>query len=347
MNIKSITYGNDRIVKSIIQSDSGVEYVTSLDGDSEHLWCTCPIHVFRKAKICKHALFLLEHIDIDKMKPTKRFKNLPTGCTTIDMLMGNGFPLGSVTAVFGEPGQGKTILTAQLALSCIKNLKKDVIVIETEGNREQDYLELLNRFKDRWELTEEEIENHIHFIPIIGDYQSQGVVSLLKLVGYNAELEKSKKGDKYTVTFTECKPNLKEEILESSSLLIVDSLTKPLKSSIGHKTQNLPARADLMARFFDRIYQIAYKYQIGIIINHHASIDPMVWGRDFGKIYGGDEVLYNSKYVIELINSDMAARAKFGKGARRVMLIKHPYNPLTREMYAINLKENYGFTDDE
>ncbi len=42
----------------------------------------------------------------------------------------------------------------------------------------------------------------------------------------------------------------------------------------------------------------------------------------------------------------MAARAKFGQTARRVLLIKHPYCAVDKQLHAVNLKENWGFTDD-
>jgi len=356
MQIKDIVYGNG-IVKAVIKGDKGIEYTTSYDSQYNKTWCTCPWWVLNKeVDTCKHILYLLDNIEFDKMKPKKKYKNFLCGCLTIDTLMGSGFPQGSVTAVFGESGQGKTLLTAQLALSCIKNLDKDVIIIETEGNREQDYLELLNRFKDRFDLTEDEIRKKVHFHAIIEDFQKQSkaMVDLLKLVGYETEIDRSKKGDKFTITFKDCKPRLKEDELKRAGMIVIDSLTKPLKASIGHKTQNLPARAELTARFFARLYSIASNYDIAVIINHHASVNKaMAFARDFGSPYGGDEVFYNSKYIIEFINSDMTARAKFadcehckGKGAKRIMLIKHPYQPITSQMFPIHLKNNFGFTDD-
>lgn len=350
--LKSISYYNDHIVKGEIISESGHEYIASYDGDSKVGWCTCPSSIFKSyttdSDSCKHVRCLIGQIDETKMKSTKRFENFPCECTTIDLLMGNGFPLGSVTAIFGQSGNGKTLLSAQLALSCIKHLGKDVIVIETEGNREQDYIELLSRFKDRFGLTVEDIKKHLHFYSVVGDFQSQAIITLLKMVGYETTMDQSKGGDKYAVTFKDSKPGLKEEELQASGLLIIDSLTKPIKTSIGSKTQNLPSRAELVARFFGRIYQLAYNYNLAVIINHHASVNPVTpFGRDFGNPYGGDEIFYNSKYIVEIIDSDMAARAKFGQSARRVMLIKHPYQPVTKELHAVNLKENFGFTDDE
>ena len=348
MEIKDIIYGNG-IVKGVISSDSGNEYSCGYDSDFGVAWCSCPYYVFNKVT-CKHQLFFLDNIEMDKMKSKQKYNNIPSDCLTVDTLMGSGFPQGTSVAIYAESGRGKTILSAQMALSCIKNLNKDVIVLETEGNREQDYQELIKRFNKRWKVDEKDIDDKIHFYQIISSFQdkTKAMVDLLKMVGYDTEIDQSKKGDKYSITFKECKPKLKEADLKNAGLLIVDSLTEPLKSTVGHKSQNLPARSELISRFFSRLISIAIDYELCIIINHHASINPMqLFGRDFGKPYGGDEVLYNSKYILAIIDSDMSARAKYGKSARRVMLMKHPYNATTGELFPINLKEDYGFTDDE
>ena len=348
MKIKDIVYGCG-LVKAVIESDSGNEYTTSMDIETNDTWCTCPLYIFKKEKVCKHILHLLDNVEINKM-PKKQFDNFLTGCTTLDAMMGNGFPQGTTVAVYAESGTGKTILSAQLCLSCIKNLDKDVIILETEGNRKQDYLELLYKFKDRWELTEEDINKHLHFYPVISGFKDKGksMVGLLNMVGYDVDIKQSKKGDKYTITFRDIKPKLKDTDLQNSGLIIVDSLTEPIKSTIGHKSQNLPARSELTARMFSRLISIAIEYKLCVVLNHHASINPLqMFGRDFGKPYGGDEVLYNSKYILAIIDSDMSARAKYGKSARRFMLLKHPFNAVTGELYAINLKKDYGFTDDE
>jgi len=348
MKVLDIVYGIG-IAKGIVRSDSDTEYICSYDSDYGNVWCTCPRYVFRKV-VCKHLKYFLDVVDERLMKPKTNYKNILTDCVTIDSLMGNGFPQGTTIAVYAESGIGKTILSAQLALSCMKNLKQDVIVIETEGNRYQDYLELLLKFKNRWGLTKEEIIERLHFYQIVSGFEdkTKAMPELLELVGYTAKIEQSKKGDKYSITFTECKPKLKVSDLKKSGLLVVDSLTEPLKSTIGHKSQNLPARSELISRLFARLISIAIEYELAVVLNHHSSINPMnLFGRDFGKPYGGDEVLYNSKYILCIINSDMAARAKYGKSARRVMLLKHPYNPTTGELFPVNLKADFGFTDEE
>jgi RecA/RadA recombinase len=343
-------YGPDGICKSIIQSDSEHEYVVSLDSELGKVWCTCPLYIFKKTDLCKHMEFMLNEVDYNKMKKRNKFKNFSSGCTTIDTLMGNGFPQGTTVAVYAESGRGKTILSAQLALSMISSLDEDVIVIETEGNREQDYLELLNRFRDRFDVSEDTIYDKLHFYPVISSFndKTKSMVELLKMVGYKAEIKQSKKGDKYSITFNDCKPQLKEKDLKKAGLLIIDSLTEPLKTTIGHKSQNLPARSELISRFFYKLIGVARDYNLTVLLNHHASVNPMqMFGRDFGKPYGGDEVLYNSKYILAIIDSDMKARSEFGKTARRVMMLKHPYNATVGELYSLNLKKDYGFTEEE
>jgi RecA/RadA recombinase len=351
MELKDIIYGNG-IIKGVVLGDSGKEYSCGMDTDTYNTWCTCPVYTFHKGQTtCKHQLFFIDNVENDKMAKRKKYKNIPSDCVTIDTLMGGGFPQGTSVAVYAESGRGKTILSAQMALSCIKNLDQDVMVLETEGNREQDYIELLDRFnQDRWKIDDKKIEDKLHFYQIISGFQSKekAMVELLEMVGYKVEIDQSKKGDKYSITFRDCKPKLKEKDLKNSGIIIVDSLTEPIKSTIGHKSQNLPARSELISRFFSKLISIAIDYNICIVINHHASINPMqMFGRDFGKPYGGDEVLYNSKYILAIIDSDMKARATYGKSARRVMLMKHPFNATTGELFPINLKEDYGFTDDE
>lgn len=350
MEVLGIEYGTHGICKGIVKSDSGKEYVVSLDANSGRTWCTCPLYTFKKEKSCKHILYFLDEVDYSKMTNNKKYKNFSSGCTTIDTLMGNGFPQGTTVAVYAESGRGKTLLSAQIALSVMKNLKEDVIVIETEGNREQDYIELLNRFRSRWDIEEKDIDKHLHFYPVISSFsdKTRAMVELLNMFGYKAEIDQSKKGDKYSITFRDSKPKLKEKDLKEAGLLIIDSLTEPLKATIGHKSQNLPARSELISRLFYKLIGVARDYNLTVLINHHASVNPMqMFGRDFGKPYGGDEVLYNSKYILAIIDSDMKARTEYGKTARRVMMLKHPYNATVGELFPLNLKEDYGFTEEK
>ncbi|NJD78590.1 MAG: DNA repair and recombination protein RadB [Candidatus Methanoperedens sp.] len=62
------------------------------------------------------------------MKNTK----IPSGCVSLDNLLGGGFESGIITQLYGASGTGKTNICIQLAVECVKSGKK-VIYIDTEG----------------------------------------------------------------------------------------------------------------------------------------------------------------------------------------------------------------------
>ncbi|MCQ2086179.1 MAG: DNA repair and recombination protein RadB [archaeon] len=59
-------------------------------------------------------------------------KHIPTGCDTLDNLLGGGFETGSVTLLFGEGGAGKTNICLQAASNAAKKGLKTAY-IDTEG----------------------------------------------------------------------------------------------------------------------------------------------------------------------------------------------------------------------
>ena len=57
---------------------------------------------------------------------------IPTGCNSVDELLGGGFENGIITQLYGASGTGKTNICIQLAIECVRGGKK-VIFIDTEG----------------------------------------------------------------------------------------------------------------------------------------------------------------------------------------------------------------------
>jgi RecA/RadA recombinase len=282
------------------------------------------------------------------MTKKENLKFLETGCEKVDEILGGGVPLGIVTAVFGEPTSGKTQFGNQCSLSNIKNIGKKTIIIETEGLRDYDRKVLLYKFMKRWDLTKEDVDKNIVIKHTMGDIQLQSVQKLLQMFGYMVTFEISKNG-KYSVKFQNCTPTLTEKTLKDTSLIILDSLTKPIKDSVGSETQNLPARAQLVERLFGKLYHVAKIYNIGVVVIHHASVNPMMpFGRDLGKPYGGNPVLYNSKYALEFIDATNKVKNETGWGeeARRVKLLRRPDEPSTGELFPVRLKKDWGFCDE-
>jgi len=62
----------------------------------------------------------------------KKPERIPSGCRSLDEMLGGGVETGVVTQLYGGSGSGKTNICIQLAVECVKSGKK-VIFIDTEG----------------------------------------------------------------------------------------------------------------------------------------------------------------------------------------------------------------------
>lgn len=61
------------------------------------------------------------------------FFKLTTSSSEFDGLLAGGFESGSIAEIAGENGCGKTQIAHQLAINCVKYLKKNAVWIDTEG----------------------------------------------------------------------------------------------------------------------------------------------------------------------------------------------------------------------
>jgi DNA repair protein RadB len=57
---------------------------------------------------------------------------IPTGCISLDKLLGGGFPAETVSLIYGEAETGKTSLAVQCAVNCARRGKKSLF-IDTDG----------------------------------------------------------------------------------------------------------------------------------------------------------------------------------------------------------------------
>lgn len=59
-------------------------------------------------------------------------KHVPTGCISLDKLLGGGFPAEAVSLIYGEAETGKTSLTVQCAVNCARRGIKSLF-LDTDG----------------------------------------------------------------------------------------------------------------------------------------------------------------------------------------------------------------------
>ena len=347
MIIQKLFYDHTGIARAVIMGDSGKEYNASVDLELKRYWCSCDNHVYKKV-LCKHLNLLITNLELDKMvNKISTLDKLSTGSDTIDSLLGGGIPYGTVTTIFGEPKVGKSMLFYQGGVGNIKETGLKTLYIDTEGIRKQDFISIITKFNSRTNVTTKDLYEKYEYMTTLGDLKLKSIQKLFQLFGLMPMIEMSK-GGRYTVQFEPCAPIIKEDQWKSYGMIQIDSMTAPLKMAIGSNTSNLPARAQLTERLFGLLIEVAMRHNIAVMINHHASVDPMnMFGRDFGRAWGGDPILYNSKYALLILDADHKTKTATGWGieTRRIMLIRRPDEQDTGEKYPVRLKKDFGYCD--
>jgi len=126
---------------------------------------------------------------------------LPLNCESLDELLDGGIEYGSITNVYGPPGSGKSSISIQSSVECIKGGKK-AIFMDTEGGFSVERLAQISKnpqkfsknillmepedFEDQHRMVMEELDK-------IFDEEEVGLVVVDSLVGlYRLELKDDK-----------------------------------------------------------------------------------------------------------------------------------------------------------
>ena len=345
MILKNVIYDKVGIARGLVIGDSGNEYPCAIDIDLKRSWCACPSWVYKQTRPCKHILYLMNHIERIKMEKGK-LNFLTTDCQLLDNLLGGGIPFGTITAIFGQPKTGKSMLSYQILLQNAKETGLKSMYVDTEGVRPQDFDSIISKFNNRQKLTDKQVKDLIEYRTTLADPSFTSIQKLFQYFGVIVTTNISK-GGRYTVNFDTMAPKIRDATWEKTSLCVIDSMTEPLKVSVGANTANLPARAQLTERLFAKMIEVAIKHNVAFMVNHHASVDPMTPYIDHGKMWGGDPILYNSKYALQFINATSKIKTDTGWGleARRVLLLRRPDEQDTGEKIPIRLKKDWGYTE--
>lgn len=107
-------------------------------------------------------------------------KRIPTGCRSIDDLLGGGIEAGSVTLFYGEAGTGKTNICLQTAANSISTGKK-VAYIDTEGLSSERTIQIMGG---------KEVARNLLVFPVHSfDEQTDGINKAAKLASSNDSVE--------------------------------------------------------------------------------------------------------------------------------------------------------------
>ena len=280
-------------------------------------------------------------------------KVISTGCKTIDNVMNGGVPLGTPVGFYGIQNIGKSLLATQTAIRFASE-GYDVIYLDTEAfyQLDEDWNRITGWFIKRWNL-DESVRDRIHLKQMrdlfaLGRYFGIEFQIVQEQARISAMAKFPKKwGEKDTkvthqsqnwITYSQAYKDLIS--LDKPGLVIIDSITVPIKSKIASTTQNFPARASLLQTLLDVALVTANEFNIGFIVTNHGTKNPMGYGV---QPWGGANMIYYVKRWIGLLDGLKADREVYGEQVRRVYRYRWP--GLMEIMSRVLLAKDTGYID--
>lgn len=297
---------------------------------------------------------------------------LSTGVKAIDDMMGGGIPVGAPSLIFGIPNLGKTWLCFQLSCMCIRDPKngglgRPVLYLDTESFFTSDVLDLFwNYFEKRFP----DIKGKKDMIEVkrISDIFELGEVFnihyTIKQEGDRVSVISKFPTDRQGVLASHGHSDLKDTLQNSDwqktsdiwkafekkkyGLMVIDSLTVPIKSSMTSATQNLPARTSLITQLLGVLYPIAIQFSASIVVTDHITRNPMektyIYG--IGEPWGGQNVTYYIKNQYGLYYALKEDREKAGMDSQRLRRVeRHRMPGKEKTMVTVILQKDLGYND--
>jgi len=297
---------------------------------------------------------------------------ISTGTKTLDALMEGGIRTKVPQILFGIPNLGKTWACFQISAMCTRpkkvgGLEKKVLYLDTEGFffTEDVFDRFSSYFEKRWsDFDKSKIE--IKQIPSIFDLGNLfGIDFTLKhgeskvTVDAKFPTKRQKK-----IAKTKGKTQIKEtakalDWVEQAplydklknkeyGLVVIDSITVPIKSEIVTATQNFPARTSILKILLGATFPFAQRFDVGFLITDHVTRNPMSPGYRYGigDPWGGQNVPYYVKYIYGLykpLKDQVQKYAPDGHRVRRVQRYRFP--GLDQEIASVMLAKNKGYID--
>ncbi|MDD4876843.1 MAG: hypothetical protein PHQ86_06940 [Dehalococcoidales bacterium] len=290
--------------------------------------------------------------------PKSTKKTLSTGVKSLDILLEGGIPRGLQTGVFSGANIGKSFLARQIGcFTCLPEklggLEQPVLVIDTEGDYEKDVMDRTYEiFSKRWNVPKSQFSFDIIKAPKIQE--------LVSNLGADMKIDNKTESGKLDVHFVyqnteekQGKQKVYKDYYESSNifslveknkypLIILDSLSEPIKSAFPPSVYNFPARSYVFKFILTGLRTIAQKFNTSVFITNHVSKSDMNY-MDKGSPFGAESLMYSLKSLLYIRRGKSEQQNMYGKQVRRVELYR--LSMKLEEEILLSLKDNYGFAE--
>jgi len=296
-------------------------------------------------------------------------------CKTLEALMVGGIHTGAPTLVFGIPNLGKTWLCYQAACACTRDPKygglgRPALYLDTEQFFRPDVHDrFYDMFKKKWtDLPPKEKIDMRRTENIFKLFEYFGMELVIKqeearntaIIHFPTERQKKlaetavKKGAKdveavkgtfQAGNWLENSPLWKDFKEKNYGIMIIDSITIPIKSVLPSTTQNLPARTTVLTALLGTLYDIAIAFDCAIIVTDHITRNP-IDPRSMGEPWGGANVMYYIKNQYGLFPPTKDLIDKYIPDGLRVRRVeRHRMPGFDRELCTVMLGLNVGYID--
>ncbi len=293
-----------------------------------------------------------------------------TGIKSIDDLLEGGILLGAPALVFGIPNLGKTWLSFQLCCMCTRDPKygglgRRALYLDTETFfTKKTFEKFYGYFRKRWPDLPEKPMIDVKMVPDIFklgrlfgiDYEiihEEKRVSVVSRFPTKRQKALAKTGKSKLKTTTKSSDYIKDSALwqllqeKNYGIVVIDSITAPIKSVIPSASQNFPARSSILQELLGTFYTICQENNCCIFMTDHITRSPMSPGYVYGigSPWGGQDVTYYVKIQLGLYRALKDQRAMYPPGDRLRRIERHRYPGLEKLLVLVKLAKDTGYKD--
>jgi len=294
---------------------------------------------------------------------------LSSGVKEIDDMLEGGILLGAPALVYGIPNLGKTWLSFQLCCMSTRDPKhgglgRRALYLDTETFFTRDTFDRFYKyFKARWPDLPEEPMIDVKIVPDIFklgklfgiDYEiihEEKRVSMISRFPTKRQKALKRSGNTKLKTTTKSSDYILDSKLyqmlqeKKYGIVVIDSITAPIKSVIPSAAQNFPARASILQELLGTFYTICQENDCAIFMTDHITRSPMSPGYVYGlgAPWGGQDVTYYVKIQLGLYRALKAQREMYpGEGQRLRRVERHRYPGLEKSLVLVHLAKDTGY----
>ena len=227
-----------------------------------------------------------------------------------------GIPSDTPIGIMAPAGEGKTILTTELALKFAIDVGGNILVIKTEKLNSMTHELWLARLLQNKKYGDKTVQMYVE--------KAKTVEELLKLNGYDMSVgaKKSKKEVTLSDVDIENSPVRKYIKEKNVKVVIYDSLTTPFNSVLTGGQQNMPTRTQVEEMFFQSLQLIFDNTDCAILTTNHITynITSPFLSREQFDIKGGKAIKHMMDYIFYLEQG----KSKHNLNQRTMYVVRHP-----------------------